>query len=89
VHAISEERQSTSIYAHLDRFQFAKKGRLRALLMELENMKEIGISKWLSHTAIRYGIRRATALEYLREWEDGGYIVIKDDVIKFVKGIED
>ncbi len=66
-----------------------KKGRLMALLKELESLKKIKINKWLSHVAINYGIRRPTGLEYLREWEDGGYIKIENDVIQFVKNIED
>jgi len=65
-----------------------KRGRVRALLKELEGIKEINVNKWLSVTAVKYGIRRATALEYLREWEDGGYITINDDIIKFVKNVE-
>jgi hypothetical protein len=39
-----------------------KKGRLKALLEELETVKEIKVNKWLSNLAIRYGIRRSTAL---------------------------
>ena len=66
-----------------------KKGRLMALLKELETMKKITVSKWLSHIAVNYGIRRPTGLEYLREWEDGGYITIEESVIKFVKNIEE
>jgi hypothetical protein len=55
----------------------------------LEGVKEIRVIKWLSDVAVKYGIRRATALEYLREWEDGGYIMIEDGILKFVRGIED
>jgi hypothetical protein len=66
-----------------------KKGRLRALLEELESMRKIRVSKWLSHIAVHYGIRRPTGLEYLREWEDGDYIIIEEGIITFVRNIED
>jgi len=65
-----------------------KRGRVRALLKELEGVKEINVSKWLGDIAVKYGIRRATALEYLREWEDGGYITIDNGTVKFVKNVE-
>jgi hypothetical protein len=66
-----------------------KKGRLRALLQELEGIEEIRVNKWLSYIAVKYGIRRFTGLEYLREWEDGGYITIEDGVIRFVRNVEE
>jgi hypothetical protein len=84
-----ENKHSSSIFGHLDRFQFMKRGRVRALLTELEKTKEISMNKWLSDIAVNYGIRRATGLEYLREWEDGGYIRIEDSSIKFVKNVAD
>jgi hypothetical protein len=66
-----------------------KQGRVRALLEELEALKEIGVRKFLSDIAVKYGIKRTTGLEYLTEWEDGGYITIENNVIKFVKKVED
>ncbi len=85
---IPEEKQSNSVFAHLDRFQFMKLGRVRALLVELEKMKQVHTDKWLSYIALRYGIRRATGIEYIREFEDGGYIKIENDNIIFVKKLE-
>jgi len=58
---------------------------MKCLLEEIETMGEILVSKFLSYIAIRYGIRRDTGLEYIRDWCDGGYISIHNDIIKFMK----
>ena len=80
---------SNSIYPHLDRFQFMTRGRMSALLEEIRSKKEMSVTKFLSYIAVKYGIRRATGQEYLRDWLDGGYITIEKDVIKFVKTDEE
>lgn len=58
---------------------------MRALLDEIEKIGEMPVDEFLSYVAVRYGIRRVTGEEYLSDWVNGGYISIKDDVIKFVK----
>jgi hypothetical protein len=74
-----------SIYSNLDTFQKKKQNRMRALLEELAEIREMPVAKFLSYVAVRYGIRRTTTFEYLDDWHDGGYITIQDNIIKFVK----
>jgi hypothetical protein len=66
-----------------------KRGRMSALLEEIQNKKEMSVTEFLSYIAVKYGIRRATGQEYLRDWLDGGYITIERDVIRFVKTDEE
>lgn len=75
----------SGMYPHLDRFQIMKKERMKNLLLELEEAKAIPVRRFLSMVAVNYGIRRTTALEYIRDWEDGGYISVEKNVIKFIK----
>jgi hypothetical protein len=79
------ENPSHFMYPNLDRFQKMKLKRMSVLLQEIEKMSEIAVPDFLSYISVRYGIRRATGLEYLEDWSDGGYITINDNVIKFVK----
>ena len=76
---------SSLMFMSLDRFQKLKLKRMRWLLQEIQNSGEIPLSKFFSYVAVRYGLRRATAEEYLEEWSDGGYISINNNIIKFVK----
>jgi hypothetical protein len=62
-----------------------KQNRMRALLEEIQKLREIHVSEFLSYIAVRYGIRRTTGFEYLDDWVDGGYITIEDNTIKFAK----
>jgi hypothetical protein len=62
-----------------------KRARMRFLLNEIEEKKEMPISQFFSYIAINYGIRRPTAEEYLEAWLDGGFIRIENATIKFVK----
>jgi hypothetical protein len=87
--SISETGKAKTIYLNLDRFQQMKLERMNYLLGEIEEKKEIPISQFLSNIAIKYGIRRATGLEYLRDWADGGYIKIENNTIRFVKRPDD
>jgi hypothetical protein len=82
---ISKDGEHKPINLHLDRFQDDKRHRMKYLLEEIEEKKEMHISSFLSHAAVNYGIRRATSLEYLEDWTDGGYIVIDKNIIRFVK----
>lgn len=77
------------IHLHLDRFQLDKRARMKYLLEEIERSGEVPIPKFLSSIAVQYGIRRATGLEYLRDWIDGDYISIKNNIIRFLKKPED
>lgn len=58
---------------------------MRILLDEIEKEGSVPIARFLSYVAVRYGIRRATAMEYLEDWSDGGYISLNNGIIKFVK----
>ena len=73
----------------LDRFQLMKKERMQYLLEELEEKKEVKLSEFLSSIAIQYGIRKATGLEYIQAWVDGGYVSVQGDVIRFLKKPEE
>jgi hypothetical protein len=86
---MSEAKRPISILPVLDRFQIMKRGRMKFLLREIESAKEIGVSEWLSKIAVRYGIRRNTGIEYLNDWQDGGYITIENGVIKFLRNVEE
>ncbi len=82
---MTETRRLNPILPHLDKFQQMKQGRMKCLLQEIETLKEIHISKFLSYIAVRYGIRRDTGLEYIKDWCDGGYISVHNDIIKFIR----
>ena len=79
------EKKPSTIYPHIDRFQRMKKGRMRCLLEELEQVGTIGIKDFLSHIAVDYGIRRSTGHEYIQDWLDAGCISIEDGKIKFLR----
>jgi hypothetical protein len=66
-----------------------KRGRMKALLEELRKKKEMSVTEFLSYIAVKYGIRRTTGQEYLRDWLDGGYITIERDIVRFVKTDEE
>jgi hypothetical protein len=76
---------SSAMYLCLDRFQKLKLRRMRCLLQEIMKAGEMPVPKFISYVANRYGLRRATAEEYLDEWLDGGYVSIQDNIIKFIK----
>lgn len=86
---MSENKRAKSIYPHLDRFELMKLGRMKFLLGSIMEAKEVSVEGFLSSIAVNYGIRRATGLEYLRDWEDGGYITIQGKSIKFAKKSEE
>jgi uroporphyrinogen-III decarboxylase len=77
--------ESSSMYLSLDRFQRMKFRRMKILLKEIEEAGEIPVVKFLSYAANRWGIRRATSMEYLEDWCDGEYISIHNGIIKFEK----
>jgi len=62
-----------------------KRARMKYLLEEIEERKEILLNEFFSYVEIKYGIRKTTCEEYLRAWLNGGYICIHGDTIKFVK----
>ena len=57
---------------------------MQALLIQIEEAGTIPLNRFLSRVAIQYGIRRKTALEYINDWLDGGYISIENQVIHFI-----
>ena len=69
----------------LDIFQVKKRKRMMILLAEIEQMKRIPLKEFFSHVAVQYGIRRDTAVEYVEDWIDGGYISVENNVIHFIK----
>jgi hypothetical protein len=69
----------------LDRFQRMKHRRMKILLAMIERKGQMSITKFLGYVAVRYGIRRATAMEYLDDWSDVGCISVDNGIIKFVK----
>jgi hypothetical protein len=77
------------IHPHLDRFQHMKYGRMKFLLEELEQAKDVKMDEWLGNIAVLYGIARETGLKYIRDWVAGGFVVVNGDVIKFIKKPED
>ena len=85
VNCISECSKPGPIHLHLDKFQLDKRARMKFLLNEIEEKKEMPISEFFSYIAINYGIRRPTGEEYLEAWIDGGFIRIENEIIKFVK----
>jgi len=62
---------------------------MKYLLEEIERKGEISVPKFLGTFAHKFGIRRVTVLEYLRDWIDAEYITIENNVIKFLKKPED
>jgi len=82
---MSGNKERMPINLVLDKFQWMKYERMKYLLDELEEIREVRLSEYLSHLAIDYGIRKKTALEYIEAWKDGGCITVKGDKIKFLK----
>lgn len=82
-------KKTRMMYPHLDRFQQMRFERTKFLLEELEQMKEAPMKEWLSHIAVRYGIARETGLKYIKDWIDGEFIVVQEEVIKFLRKPEE
>ena len=79
----------SSMYPHLDRFQIMKLERMRVLLEEIKEAGTIPVTKFLGSIAVQYGIRRATAWEYIRDYVDAGHITVENNVIKYVEESND
>jgi len=70
---------------NLDKFQIDKRARMKYLLKEIEDRNSVPVKEFLGSIAVSYGIRRATGEEYLHDWMDAGYIIIHNDIIKFLR----
>ena len=78
-----------SIDLVLDKFQIMKQKRMKYLLEQLEQKGKMKLNEFLSNIAVHYGIRKATGMEYIEAWMDGGYVTIEGDVIKYVRKPEE
>jgi len=68
----------------LDLWQIKRRGRLAFIMQELESKKEVDMDEFLGLMGIKYGIRRQTSKEYLKDWLDYGVIEISDGKIKWL-----
>ena len=68
----------------LDLWQIKRRDRLAFIMQELESKKEVDMDEFLGLMGIKYGIRRQTSKEYLKDWLDYGVIEISDGKIKWL-----
>jgi len=68
----------------LDLWQIKRRDRLAFIIQELESKKEVDMDEFLGLMGIKYGIRRQTSKEYLKDWLDYGVIEISDGKIKWL-----
>jgi hypothetical protein len=73
----------------IDFWQMMKRDRMKFLLDEIQELGEVEVSKFLGLIAVKYGIRKATGEEYINDWINAGCITVVNNIIRFVKKLED
>ena len=68
----------------LDLWQIKRRDRLAFILELLKSEKEVDVNEFLGLMGTKYGIRRQTSKEYLKDWVDYGVIEISDGKIKWL-----
>lgn len=68
----------------LDPWQIKRKKRLTFIMQELKSKKEVDVDQFLGLLGTKYGIRRQTSKEYLKDLLDYGVIEISDGKVKWL-----
>jgi hypothetical protein len=78
------ENDENEMNGNLDPLQEKRKRRLIALMNLLRNEREIEKRRLCGQLSVKYGIRRPTIEEYLRDLEDFGVIEISGEIIRWI-----
>lgn len=79
-----EVERKRSMISRLDPFQVKRKGRIEYCIEELRKRKTVNAEEFMAYLSIRFGIRRQTAVEYLRDIESYGLIEWKGKTIEWI-----
>jgi len=81
---IAKSKRETRIEDFLDPWQIKRRNRLTFIMQELRSKKEVDVDQFLGLLGTKYGIRRQTGKEYLKDLLDYGVIEISDGKIKWL-----
>jgi len=77
-------KRKNRIEDFLDPWQIKRRNRLTFIMQELRSKKEVDADQFLGLMGTKYGIRRQTSKEYLKDLLDYGVIEISDGKIKWL-----
>ena len=80
----AESKKEIRIEDFLDPWQIKRRKRLTFIMQELKSKKEVDVDQFLGLMGTKYGIRRQTSKEYLKDLQDYGVIEISDSKIKWL-----
>ena len=78
------DRRAGNMEESLDPWQIKRMRRIEFIKSELQARNEVDERHFLGEFCSRYGIRRLTLIEYLRDLEDFGVIEIAEGRIRIV-----
>jgi len=77
-------KRKNRIEDFLDPWQIKRRNRLTFIMQELRSKKEVDVDQFLGLMGTKYGIRRQTSKEYLKDLLDYGVIEVSDGKIKWL-----